>query len=112
MTEHIHIHIDFTGETRNPLGSIANLNMLVGVGFGTAIVTKDGELIFDENNEDKYSQHLDEDGFASLKTFKALAKQSPNSNWLCTMFAPLWNATWQRQGDDKWVCIETGEGFA
>lgn len=43
-------HVNMTAESRNPVGSLCPLDTPVGVGFGTAQITKNGAVIFDEQN--------------------------------------------------------------
>lgn len=106
MTKQIVVaHITLTAEGRNPIGSLAQLNTRICVGFGEAKIYKDGKVIYDgerEENENKVKK---------LSYFEKKAKQEPG-DWRLVLRAPMWNATWQRQGEGRWVCIETGMGFA
>ena len=120
-----HIHLDLTGTSRNPLLSIAPLDMYIAVGFGDAQILKDGKVIYDGETED------DESEIKQLSEFEAIAQSDPNHNYQCFLNAPLWSARWERhdwylfmrsgdwqvieESDGKagiWVCIEAGEGFA
>ncbi|MGB3203762.1 MAG: hypothetical protein WBB28_02100 [Crinalium sp.] len=97
-------HISLTGQARFPLGSLAEMDMILAVGFGQAEIRKDGNLVYEEPR--------DEENYKSLSDFEKLARESPESDWTCHLNAPLWSAKWQRQGEDKWVLVEGGEGFA
>lgn len=100
------IHVMTTGETRNPIGSCADMLMTIAVGFGAAYVTRDGKHVLD--GEDVYRRRK------RLLVFHAetRARRSPRSKWQIVMHAPLWNATWERRGRNRWVCVESGMGFA
>ena len=97
-------HIGLSGEARNPIGSLADLEMIISVGSGVAQVLKDEEIIFDDDSHSRYSKKLID--------FERMAIDSPDSCWKVIMDAPLWSATWQRESENRWVCIESGMGFA
>ncbi|MBN3948387.1 MAG: hypothetical protein HWQ38_18810 [Nostoc sp. NMS7] len=63
-----HIHIDLTGTSRNPLLSIAPLDMYIAVGFGKAQILKDGKIIYDGEDEE------DEAEIKQLLEFEAIAQ--------------------------------------
>ncbi|AXH76803.1 MAG: hypothetical protein [Caudoviricetes sp.] len=97
------MHVNVGGEFRNPIGSIANLDMTICVGFGTAQIEKDDVVFFNGEQSDKIK---------TLAEFEAIAKKSPESKWICRMDAPLWNAIWERGKNGEWTCIKNGMGFA
>lgn len=99
----MNFHIDLSGESRNQIGSLADLEMPIAVGFGIARITKDNEIVFDEQD--------DEENFHLLEEFDDRAENEPGV-WQCVLNAPLWNATWQRVASRQWKCIESGKGFA
>lgn len=86
---------------------VAPMEMIIAVGFGYAIVTKDGEQIYDgerdwqEGREPKNVQH-----------FEDMAKLDPDHDWRIVKDGPMHGETFQRQGDNNWVCIKSNEGFA
>lgn len=104
------IHLQTTGTTRNPIGSVAPMDTIIAVGFGSAVVMHDGELVVD--GEERTPKRLrDADGWIRLARVERLARRSPGGLWLLRMDAPLWSAAWQRKRG-QWVCIEAGLGFA
>jgi hypothetical protein len=86
-----------------PVEVIAPMNMLIAVGFGTAEVRRGNKVIFDEQSSDDFHE---------LQEFEDLAKQDPDHNWTVVLDAPLRSRKYQRQGEGKWVLIESGMGFA
>jgi hypothetical protein len=95
-------HLNITDTSRNPIGSICPLDTVIKVGFGTAQITKNGKIYYDgeKDEEDK-----------TLEYFEEVARQETGS-WKLVMEAPLWDAIWERQDINKWVCIKAGQGFA
>lgn len=100
----------WTGEIHQGCGScahveaVAPLDMIIAVGFGTAQVTKDDEIVYMEG-------YNDED-FRSLQEFENMAKIDPDHDWRVLLVAPLREREYQRHGDGHWVLIHSGEGFA
>lgn len=84
--------------------SKADLDMFVAIGFGSAFVTCDGNEV--------YSEPRDMEQAKTLRHFEAMAKEDPDHDWRCHIHGPLYDAVWQRHGDDEWIMIETGKGFA
>ena len=92
---------------QNLQGSLAPLSTMTAVGFGEAYISKNGEIIFDGE------EYLDTHPEAKpLEEFEQLAQLEPEADWRLVLNAPLWNITFQRQGKEKWVCIDSGIGFA
>lgn len=100
----------WTGEIHQGCGScapvdcVAPLDMIIAVGFGTAQITKDNEIIFMEG-------YNDED-FRKLQEFEDMAKADPDHDWRALLVAPLREREYQRHDDDRWVLVHSGEGFA
>lgn len=78
---------------------------LLAVGFGGVTVSKDGEQIYSE-------PQVDEDNFWECKDAETIAKHDPDHDYRIHFYAPLYEAEYQRQGDNHWVLIRKGEGFA
>jgi hypothetical protein len=86
-----------------PVEVIAPMDMLIAVGFGTAEVRRGKKLIFEEQMSEE---------FHTLQEFEDMAKQDPDHPWTVLLDAPLRSRKYQRQGEGKWVLIESGQGFA
>jgi hypothetical protein len=73
----------------------------LAVGFGFVSVTRDGERVWEGDDEHVW-----------LRRFERRAAADPDHDWRVYFNAPLWEATYQRQGEKHWVLVEKGMGFA
>lgn len=87
-------------------GVVADLNTVISVGFGDAIVTKDGEIVYDERDYDDY------DEMWNIRRAEEEAAKDPDHDWRVVMYAPIHGVTYQRQGKDKWALVKKNMGFA
>lgn len=92
-----------------PVEQIAPMDMVIAVGFGIAQVSKDGDVIFDEN---ELSDDAGEDEYPTLAKFEEMAAADPDHDWRCLLFAPLRGREYQRHDTGKWVLIDSNPGFA
>ena len=78
--------------------SIAPMEMWIAARFGSATITKDGETIYSEdcNSEEEPPR---------LQKFEDMAKADPDHDWRVSLYLPLREAEYQRQGDAHWVLI-------
>ena len=88
-----------------PIPTQATMEKLIAVGFGCATVTRDGEQIID-------GERHPSDEFLTFADAEAMAVIDPDHDWRVILHGPLHGETYQRQGVEKWVCIERNEGFA
>jgi len=88
-----------------PIPTQATMEKLIAVGFGCAILTRDGETILD--GEDPPN-----DEFITFQDAEDLAMADPDHDWQVVLHGPLHGETYQRQGAGVWLCIERNEGFA
>lgn len=86
---------------------IAPLNMPICVGFGSAFVTKNGEMFYDG---EKALQ--DEVEPLTVGDIEQMARNDPDNDWRIVKHGPMHGETFQRHGDDAWVCIESNAGFS
>lgn len=115
--ESVYIHVLRAGEARNPIGRRANPNMLIAVGFGTATVERDGRTILDGDYPHTAKERrlfCDRDGWVRLRKVEKYIERRRlwRHRWQVVINAPLWSATWERRGPERWVCVKAGEGFA
>jgi len=85
---------------------VAPMDMLIAVGFGAAFVTKNDEIIYNE----RYAGEDEE--YWTTQDAENLAKLDPDNDWRIVKHGPLHGETFQRQGENNWVCVESNEGFA
>lgn len=86
------------------------MDAIICVGFGDARVTRDRKIVWSEDTAEE-----DSDGnkiYWEGKDAEAAAAKDPNHDWRVNYYAPLYEATYQRQGVGHWVLVEKGEGFA
>lgn len=73
-----------------PIPQIANMDMLISVGFGDAYVTKDGEEIYNELDIDDYEK------LWRVKDAEEYARKDPNHKYRIVIYAPLHGETYER----------------
>lgn len=82
-----------------------NMQKLIAVGFGCAVVTKDGETVYSEPQGD-------DETFWTAQDAENAAMSNPDHDWRIHFHAPLYDAVYQRHSDGHWPLIEKGMGFA
>lgn len=100
-----------TGTARNPIGKPAHLDMVIAIGFGSAVVTRNGRTVID-GERPSMRKHCDAEGWVRVRHAEKVARRHPRSVWRIEINGPLWSAVWERKRPGKWLCIEAGEGFA
>jgi len=82
---------------------VAPLGMRIEVGFGSAFASKDGEVVYQEQQ-----------GAPSLTVadIERMAVDDPDHDWRIAKHGPMHGETFQRQGAGNWVCIDSNPGFA
>lgn len=93
-----------------PTEDIAPMDMVIGVGFGMAIATKDGEVVYDEM--DVMRGGGDFDDLAELRQIEEMAAKDPDHDWRVKLHGPLRGSEYQRHDTARWVLIESNQGFA
>lgn len=83
---------------------ILPMKAVIGVGFGYAAVTKNGEEIYKEELMEEYSWTVEDAENEALK--------DEDNDWRIHLVAPLSERHYQRQGKNKWVLYKKGRGFA
>lgn len=78
----------------------------IAVGFGFAALTKNSEVIWQEDSSKEYDECMLYD------EAEAMAAADPDNDWRIHLEAPLSENHYQRQGEKCWVLYKTGEGFA
>lgn len=52
------------------------------------------------------------DKHLTIADIEAIAKDDPEFDWQVRKYGPLRGEIFQRQGDDRWVCVESKQGFS
>ncbi|MEG2584466.1 MAG: hypothetical protein RSA27_08165 [Oscillospiraceae bacterium] len=86
-------------------GVLANLDTTIAVGFGTAVVTKDEEIIYDERDYDEF------DEMWTIRKAEEAAAKDPDHDWRVVIDAPMYGVTYQRHDTEKWVLVSKNNGF-
>lgn len=84
----------------------APMDMIIAVGFGSALLWKDDELIYNESDCET------EEEFMTVREAEELTAADPEHDWRIEKYGPLHGETFQRQGPEEWICIESNQGFA
>lgn len=83
------------------------MDAVIAVGFGSAMLLKDGECVYDEQDVGS-----GRDDYMTAEEAELLAAADPKHDWRISLIAPLSERHYQRQGEKHWVLYERGEGFA
>jgi hypothetical protein len=87
--------------------SLFPANGLIAVGFGCAMVTKDGRPVYEEPHID------DENGVEwTGAEAEAAAAKEPDHDWRIVLQSPLSGREYQRHAANRWVLVHQDEGFA
>ena len=89
---------------------VAPMDMLIAVGFGCAIATKDGAIVYDEMEVMRGGGEFDD--LAELQQIEDMAVADPDHDWRVRLDGPMRGRTYQRHGTGHWVLIDSNEGFA
>lgn len=84
----------------------APMDMVIAIGFGCAMVTKDGALVWEERPDTHW------DKLWRVRKAERRARLDPDHDWRISIYGPMYSAVWQRHGRSEWVMVEKGEGFA
>lgn len=85
---------------------LAPMDMVIAVGFGCAMATKDGEVVYSEDPNGEWEEMM------TVGQLEEMAAADPEHDWQIVKHGPLHGETFQRQGPGKWVCVESNQGFA
>jgi hypothetical protein len=81
------------------------LESRIAVGFGMAALTKNGDIVWREHNQEW-------DECMTVSQAEELASADPDHDWRIVLEGPLRGSTYQRHGQMQWVLVEKNQGFA
>lgn len=84
-----------------PKGATLPMDAVLAVGFGAVTVTKGRQRCWSGDDEEM-----------TLAKIEELAKVEPNNDWRVKFDGAMRQLTYQRHGNDEWVLIHSGVGFA
>jgi hypothetical protein len=82
------------------------MDEVISVGFGSAMLLRDGQPIWSESPDFEYHECL------TVKQAESMAALYPEDDWRIHLVGPLSEFYYQRQGKEKWLMYERGQGFA
>jgi hypothetical protein len=101
------------------------MDAMLAVGFGSCNVTKDDECVYSKQEQDYLAnkrrkgkrlfercQLVGWEAYWEAKDAEEIAAKDPDHDWRISFYAPLYEAEYQRQGENHWVLVRKGEGFA
>lgn len=89
-----------------PIGARLHPEAVLAVGFGTAEIECDGEIIVDGEAAMRAGKEI------TCADAEVLAARDPEHDWRIVLLGPLHGETYQRHGADQWMLVETNMGFA
>lgn len=87
--------------------TVLPLDALIAVGFGSAMATKGGDIVYSEPQGD-----YEESALKSCADIEVMAQADPDHDWQISFYAPLYESVYQRHSENHWVLIRKGRGFA
>ncbi|MFH2043684.1 MAG: hypothetical protein ABIK92_00890 [Pseudomonadota bacterium] len=97
---------DNTNPSRTCRHIILPMEEVIAVGFGNALLTKNGECIYSEIETQSCNDYM------TVAQAEELAAADPYQDWRIHLVAPFREQHYQRQGKRHWVLYNKGEGFA
>lgn len=95
------------GEMRKDrLGITATMGTRIYGGFGGWHIVRDDETIYNPPDNAEWGE------YPTLLIFENMARKDPDHDWRAKLTSPLRDAEYQRQGENRWVLISSGPGFA
>lgn len=92
-----------------PQPTLLPMDALVAVGLGDAQVMKNDECVYSEAMA-SHDHQSDDDCVVSR--FEKMAAADPDNDWRIHYYGPLSEASFQRQGPERWVLYHKADGFA
>lgn len=89
-----------------PVEKVAPMEMLIAVGFGSACVTCDDEIVYGEMEFEREGKEL-----WTTQDAENEALKNPEHDWRIEKFGPLHGEVYQRHEPGKWVLIDSNIGF-
>lgn len=89
-----------------PIETTLGMDRTIAVGFGQAFVAKDDETVFVETPDTEFEECW------TVAQAEAAAAADPDHDWRIVLDGPMHGETYQRQGEGRWVLVESNDGFA
>lgn len=79
------------------------LNVRLHAGFGMTALKRDGEYV---------ESYFEYEKCPTFQRFENVARKDPDHDWQVLVDGPLSDVTYQRHGQNEWVAVAKGMGFA
>lgn len=89
-----------------PIVATLDMDRTIAVGFGQAFVVKGDVTVFYEK------PNMEFEDCWTVAQAEAAAAADPDHDWRIVLDGPMHGETYQRQGEGRWVLVESNDGFA
>lgn len=89
-----------------PVLPLADMDMVIAIGFGYAGITRDRKDVWHEPIDAAWED------LPTLAHFEEMAAADPDHDWRAILDGPMRGRTYQRQGPGQWVLVASNQGFA
>jgi hypothetical protein len=97
-------HVIVAAGSRAPIEDFLPLDAVIGVGFGVATLTRDGDVIYEEDGETA--------GPVTVAQAEELAQTFPEHDWCIHLIALLDDRHYRRTGRGSWKLYKRGYGLS
>ena len=98
-------HVFITPRSTVPIEDFLPLDALIGVGFGMATLTRDGDVVYEEDSSETA-------GPITVAQAEELAQTFPEHDWCIHLVALLDDRHYRRIGDGLWKLYKRGYGLS
>lgn len=85
---------------------LARMDTRIYGSYGGWTIMADDKIIYDP------PINLEWKKYPTLAHFEEMARKDPDKDWRAILNMPLRDAIYQRQGENRWVLVKSGLGFA
>ena len=93
------------GKSTAPVEDVLPLDAVIGVGFGVATLTRDGDVIYEEDD-------CETAGPVTVAQAEELAQTFPEHDWCIHLIALLDDRQYRRTGTGSWKLYKRGYGLS
>jgi hypothetical protein len=98
-------HVFIAARSTAPIENLLPLDAVIGVGFGMATLTRDGEVVYEEHGSET-------EELITVAQAEELAQTSPEHDWCIHLVALLDDRHYRRIGRDSWKLYKRGYGLS
>ena len=98
-------HVFIAARSAVPMGEFLALDAVIGVGFGMATLTRDGEVVYEEGSSETAEP-------VTVAQAEELAQTFPEHDWCIHLIALLDDRHYRRVGRGSWKLYKRGYGLS